>query len=68
MILNFKPHSQIKKDEVDNFSPENTGEPECVLSLKWLQKDKTTEPLNYKVKLLGTGNENDFFQIHLNPG
>ena len=34
--------------------------PECVLLLKWLQKDKTPDPQVYKVKLLKTGKESDF--------
>ena len=34
--------------------------PECVLLLKWLQKDKTPDPLVCKVKLLEAGKENDF--------
>ena len=52
---------------MDNFCSEGTWVPECVLLLKWLQKDKIPEPLNYKVKLLGTGDKNDFFQINYNP-
>ena len=53
---------------MDNFSPEGTWVPECVLLLKWLEKDKTPEVLNYKVRLLGTGEEGDFFRILINPG
>ena len=52
---------------MDNFSSENVRVPECVLLLKWLQKDKAPELLNYKVKLKGTGDENDFFRINYSP-
>jgi len=53
---------------VDNFSSENTWVPECVLLLEWKQKDAAPETLKYKVKLKGTGEENDFFRIVYNPG
>ena len=53
---------------MDNFSSENTWVPECVLLLEWKQKDKTPEPLSYKVKLKGSGDENDFFRIVFDPG
>ena len=39
-----------------------------MLLLKWKQKDKVPEPLEYKVKLLGTGDENDFFVMVHHPG
>ena len=53
---------------MDDFSSEKTVVPECVLLLKWLQKDKTPELLEYKMKLKGTGEEIDFFRILFNPG
>jgi len=52
---------------VNNFSLENSWIPECVLLLKWKQKSKVPEPLEYKVKLLGTGEDN-FFRIFRHPG
>ena len=52
---------------MDSFSSEKIYVPECVLLLKWKQKDKAPDPLDYKVKLLGTGEEN-FFRIVHNPG
>jgi len=52
---------------VDTFS-ESTRVPECVLLLEWKQKDTAPEPLKYKVKLEGTGEESDFFRIVYNPG
>jgi len=42
--------------------------PECVLLLKWLKKDGTPNTLEYKVKLLGTGIENDFIWLIHDPG
>ena len=39
-----------------------------MLLLKWKQKDEVPEPLEYKVKLLGTGDEEDFFLIVHHPG
>ena len=69
MRLEFNNVSiQIKKSQVDNFSSESTRVPECVLLLEWKQKDKTPEPLKHKVKLMGTGEESDFFRILYNPG
>ena len=56
------------KNRVDNFSSENSWVPECVLLLKWLQKGKDPDPLEYKVKLKGTGVESDFFRIVYDPG
>ena len=53
---------------MDNFSSEKSWVPECVLLLKSFQKDNTPNPLEYKVKLLGTGGENGFFRIFLHPG
>ena len=53
---------------MDDFSSESTWVPECVLLLKWLQKDKAPDPLEYKVKLNGTGEESDFFRIVYDPG
>ena len=53
---------------MDGFSSEKIYVPECVLLLKWQLKDKAPDPLNYKVKLLGTGEENFFFRIVHNPG
>ena len=47
---------------MDNFSSEKSWVPKCVLLLKSLQKDNTPNPLEYKVKLLGTGGENDFLE------
>ena len=68
VILNFKPLPlQIKKARVDNFSSESTWVPECVLLLQWCRKDKTPEPLKFKMKLLGTGMESSFFRILYNP-
>ena len=55
------------KGQVDNFSSERTRVPECVLLLEWKQKDKAPEPLKYKVKMKGTGEESDFFRILYNP-
>ena len=57
-----------QEKQVDNFSSENTWVPECVLLLKWLQKDKSPVPLEYKVKLDGTGEERYFFRIVCDPG
>ena len=53
---------------MDDFSSESTWVPECVLLLKWKQKDTAPQPLIYKVKLKGTGKEGDFFRIVYNPG
>ena len=60
--------AQIERDRVDNFSSENTWVPECVLLLKWLRNDRNPNPLIYRVKLVGTGRENDFFRIVHHPG
>ena len=60
--------SQIEKGRVDNFSSESTWVPECVLLLEWKQKEKGPEPLKYKVKLKGTGEERYFFRIVYDPG
>ena len=53
---------------MDNFCSEKTGVPECVLLVKWLQKDKTPEVLSYKMELKGTGEERNFFRILFDPG
>ena len=53
---------------MDNFSSHSTLVPECVLLLKWLQKDKDPDPLDYKIELKGTGVESDFFRIVYDPG
>ena len=42
--------------------------PECVLLLKWNQPEKALKPLEYKVKLQGTGDEEDFFLMVYHPG
>ena len=52
---------------MDTFS-ESARMPECVLLLEWKQKDTAPEPLKYKVKLEGTGEDSDFFRIVCNPG
>ena len=52
---------------MDGFSSEKIYIPECVLLLKWQLKDKVPDPLDYKVKLLETGEDN-FFRIVHNPG
>ena len=68
VILIFKPAFQITKNRVDNFSSEKSGIPECVLLLKWNQRDKAPDVVDHKVKLLGTDEEEDFFRIIYHPG
>ena len=53
---------------MDNFSSEKSGIPECVLLLKWNQKDKAPDLVDHKVKLLGTDEEEDFLRIIYHPG
>ena len=53
---------------MDNFSSEKSEIPECVLLLKWSQKDKTPDLLDHKVMLLGTDEEGEFLRIIYHPG
>ena len=47
------------RDRVNSFTSEKSWVPECVLLLEWLHKSRAPDRLEYKVKLLGTGEEND---------